>query len=266
MTVIQLYWLSLSVLVAVIVAVIWVSASKRRSMKRSVEAHKTEFFSLVAHYFMTPLSIIRGNVSELIDPSSASLSKSQLITYYLNIQVSAARLIMLVQNIMTVSEIDQQTISLNPTAVNLMDVIDKCITEVHSEAMQRGVNIRFDRTLEESASQVTIDPEKFRQALINILHNSVKFTRPGGNIQVTLKTSSNSFEIQVADSGIGISKDEMTKLFTRFHRGTSYLNLDYEGVGLGLYIAKYLIELNRGQIRVDSELDKGTVVTINLIK
>ncbi len=237
---------------------------RHKRPKDPLEDRKSEFISLAAHYFMTPLAIIRGNIAELTDPSSVQLTKSQLHMHYLNIEVNVGRLILLMQNIIVTSAIDQGTLKVTLAATNVADMVADCVTEVHAAAMQKGLHVRFDRPEHVRVEQVRTDAEKLRQALTNILDNAVKFTKEQGTIVVSLQEQSNMYIIRVSDSGVGIARNEMGKLFTRFHRGTSFLSMDYDGIGLGLYLAKYLIEACRGKLELASEFGKGTAVTISL--
>ncbi len=264
LTIVAVVTLGFIVLVDVVVIKLYVQRLQSR-LKQPTEAHKTEFLSLVSHYFLTPLAIIRGNIAEVMDPASKNLSETDREKLYLNIQVNTNRLLLLIQNVITTSSIDQNTLKVSPNAVSIIELIDNAIADVHAESVQKNLVIKFNRP-QLVVDQARIDAEKIRQSLINILSNAVKFTGSGGSVVITLSEVDQMYKIQIADSGIGISPDEVKKLFTRFHRGTSYLNMDYEGVGLGLYIAKYLIEINGGTISVQSAVHKGTEVTVWLKK
>lgn len=250
----------------IVIALVIRTYVNQNKKKVALEEAKTEFLSLVAHYFLTPLAIIRGNISELMTPESTSWSRSQIFDRYLNIETSSTKLLILLENIMTISAIDQGSLKISIRANSVINLIDDCIASFHHLTAKQQISIIFDRPEKIEIDMAKFDIEKVRQAIINILDNSVKFTKPGGVVKVTLRNEDNKYRIDIADSGVGIDKKEMPKLFTRFHRGTSYLNLDYEGVGLGLYISKYLIEANRGRMLISSERNRGTCVTILLPK
>jgi signal transduction histidine kinase len=237
---------------------------KRKNIE--LEDAKTEFLSLAAHYFMTPLAIIRGNISELMTPEASAWSKTQVQSRYLNIETSSTRLLLLLQNIMIISAIDQGSLKISSSPYSLIDIIDECMTSLHSLATKTQISMAFNRPDGADYTMTKVDREKIHQSIVNIIDNAIKFTKPGGTIKLSLTAEENKYRIDIADSGIGISSKEIQNLFTRFHRGTSYLNFDYEGVGLGLYIAKYLIEANGGRIYVSSEKNRGTCVTILLPK
>ena len=250
-------------LVTVFVVLSYIGQKKK---KVALEEAKTEFLSLAAHYFMTPLAIIRGNISELMTPESTSWSRSQILSRYIDIETSSTKLLFLLKNIITVSEIDQGGLQMSVRAYSVINLIDDCIASFYHLAAKGQVSINFVRPTEMAVDMAKFDSEKMHQVITNIIDNAVKFTKPGGAVKVTLKEEDNKYRIDIADSGIGIDKKEMPKLFTRFHRGTSYLNLDYEGTGLGLYIAKYLVEANGGRVQISSEKNRGTCVSVILPK
>lgn len=223
---------------------------------------KTEFLALAAHYFLTPLAIIRGNIAELLNPASQGLSESERQKYYVTIQANTNKLLLLIQNMILISSIDQGTLAVKQAPVDFVGEVDKCMADIHPEAMQKNQLIQFVRPEGVLVNQARLDTEKFHQALMNILSNAVKFTDAGGSIEVRVMEGQGAYTLTIADSGIGIAPEEMSRLFSRFHRGTSFLNFDYEGIGLGLYLTKYLIEANGGTVSVQSRLHRGTKVTV----
>lgn len=103
-----------------------------------------------------------------------------------------------------------------------------------------------------------------RSALGNLIDNAIKFTKAGGTITIESRVESGNVVFKVSDTGVGISKSEMPKLFTKFHRGTSTLSYDYEGIGIGLYLSKLIIEEHGGKVEAESELGKGSTFTAYL--
>lgn len=259
-----------SVVVAVLVSLVVILILAHRVtylLGRSKDAQadrNTEFLALAAHYFLTPLSVIRGTVSELSAPGPGVTAESERQKHYNTILGSTNQLLLLVQNMLILSSIDQHTLKVHVAPIDVVAEMDKCITDIHPEAIQKGLNITFMRPQNVVAMQTRLDAEKFRLAMQNILSNAVKFTPKGGTIEVRITNEQNRFIITIADSGIGITPEELARLFSRFHRGTSFYEFNYEGMGLGLYLAKYLIEANGGAISVQSRLQKGTHVEIVL--
>lgn len=251
----------------IIIAVLEVMRIVRhRRADSDLEQHKTEFLALAAHYFLTPLSVIRGNVSMLVEPDSTDFSETERRTYYQIIQAHTNQLLRLVQNITLVAAIDAKELTVSLQPVNIINEIDRCVTEVYAEAAQKHLTVVFNRPKQLNAEQVRLDSEKFRLALVNVLSNAVKFTPEKGSVEITLSESAAGFSIKVTDSGIGIPRSELAQLYTRFHRGTSYLNMEYQGIGLGLYLARYLIEANGGSILVESKQNAGTAVRIDILR
>ena len=241
--------------------VIWTRINERKKL----DAQKDEFIALAAHYLMTPLAIIKGNIAEIVGEKNQKTADSDLRSRYLNIESSTNKLLLLVQNMLTVSQIDQHTLRYNSTPIDLDNFVYDCLADVGAEAEQKQIHLVYHRPDNQSSLiQIKADREKLRQSMLNILSNALKFTAAGGGVEVFLAKKSRGFSLNISDSGIGISAQERSLLFTRFHRGTSYLDMDYEGIGLGLYIARYLIEQGGGEISVDSEVGKGTKVTLTI--
>jgi two-component system phosphate regulon sensor histidine kinase PhoR len=103
-----------------------------------------------------------------------------------------------------------------------------------------------------------------RSAIYNLLDNALKFTAEQGQIELSLAHVADAIQIVTKDNGVGIAPEEINKLFTKFHRGTSTLNYNYEGTGIGLYLTKLIITEHGGTIAVQSELGKGSTFTITL--
>ncbi len=237
---------------------------QKSAKQKDSEQYKTEFLALAAHYFFTPLSVVRGNLAQLADPSSSGLSETDRQKIYQTVISGTNKLLRLAQNMILVSSIDSGQMTVILTPVNVISEIERCVNDVHPEAASKKINITFNRPHAMTIEQVSLDVEKFHLAIVNVLSNSIKFTPENGTIEIKLSENNKKFILTITDSGTGISGEEMDKLFTRFHRGTSYLSMDYQGIGLGLYLTKYLIEANGGTIHIESKQNKGTAVTIEL--
>lgn len=232
--------------------------------QKDAEQYKTEFLALAAHYFFTPLSVVRGNMAQLSDPASSGMAETERQKIYQTVISGTNQLLRLAQNMILVSSIDsgQMTVNLSPTDV--VAEIERCINDVHPEAASKKININFMRPQATAINQASLDIEKFHLAILNVLSNAIKFTPENGAIEINLTENNKKFILTITDSGVGILRAEMDKLYKRFHRGTSYLNMDYQGIGLGLYLTKYLIEANGGSIHIESKEGAGTAVRIEL--
>jgi signal transduction histidine kinase len=146
-----------------------------------------------------------------------------------------------------------------------MDVAAAIADCVHLfEAEARKSRIRLSASVDDDASFIRVDNRRFRQVLINLLSNAVKFTREGGHIRVSSFLQEGEFVIAVSDTGIGIAAEDIQKAMTSFGQVDSKISRPYKGTGLGLPLAKHLVELHGGTLRLESKVNVGTTVTITL--
>jgi len=141
-------------------------------------------------------------------------------------------------------------------------VLRQIISEFEPSTKTKGVV--FTSHIPPLPSPIDSDKSMIRLSVLNLLDNALKFTPKGGRVDLKLHHDGQKAYVTVSDTGIGISPDEQKKLFTKFHRGTSTLTYDYEGVGIGLYTTKQMIGLLGGDIKFKSELDKGSIFVISL--
>ena len=111
---------------------------------------------------------------------------------------------------------------------------------------------------------VTVDANKFKQVFINLLNNAIKFTPPGGKIEVVAKRGESGWSLSIQDTGIGIPEENIKHIFTKFYQVEHHMTRTQKGTGLGLAIAKKIVDLHKGWIQVDSEPGKGSVFTITI--
>lgn len=225
---------------------------------------KDEFVSIVSHELRTPMTAIRSYAWMALHKSDIKLSE-KMEKYLIRILISTERMIKLVNDLLNVSRIEANKLEINLESVDMMSVVKDVFDEVYYSKSQ-DKDIKFT-VLEQPLPKVLADPEKLREVLLNLIGNAVKYTDSGGSIIVSFFTDGRVLEISVKDSGIGISKEDLGRLFTRFGRlDNSYVSFSTSGgTGLGLYISKSLIELMNGRIRAYSEgPGKGTTFTFSL--
>jgi signal transduction histidine kinase len=153
----------------------------------------------------------------------------------------------------------QTNLELKPT--EMAPVITGISNEFAALAKQK--NIEFTSNIDTAAS-VKLNNPYFHSALWNILDNAYKFTHEGGIIELNAVDIDNKLEVIVKDNGIGIAANEITQLFTKFHRATDTLVYDYEGMGIGLYLTKLIVEQHNGTVEVESTEGKGSTFTFYL--
>lgn len=225
---------------------------------------KDDFVSVASHELRTPMSAIRSYAWMALHRSDVPLSKT-VEKYVARILMSTERLINLVNDMLNVSRIESGRVEINPEPVDLLLLVKDIVDELYYSKSEEK-HIEFI-VLEKPIPKVVADPEKLRQVFLNIVGNALKFTPHGGKIIFDFFTDGRVVEVSVSDTGVGIPKEDIPRLFHKFSRlDNSYTAAATSGgTGLGLYISKSLIELMHGRIWATSEgLDKGTTITVAL--
>lgn len=218
---------------------------------------KSEFISVVAHQLRTPLSAIKWILKMFIDGDIGDLTTEQL-TFMMKSYESNERMISLINDLLNVDRIETGRIKYKFNPIQLEDLIDNVLFEFSKRAKFKNINVTYKKP-RAKLPKVDIDNQKIRQVLQNLIDNSLKYTRSGGLITITLRKTHKSIEVKISDTGIGISEDENPNIFNRFYRGSNALKLDTQGTGLGLYIAKSIIEKHGGKIWFESIIHTGTI-------
>lgn len=225
---------------------------------------KDDFVSIASHELRTPMTAIRSYAWMALHRSDVPLSKT-LEKYIARILISTERLINLVNDMLNVSRIESGRIEINPEPIDILSFIRDIVDEVYFSKSEEK-NIQFFVS-ENKVPKVFADPEKLRQVFLNLVGNSLKFTPGGGKISFDFFSDGKTVEISVSDTGVGIPKEDISKLFHKFGRlDNSYTaSATSGGTGLGLYISKNLVELMRSKIWAQSEgLNKGATFTVAL--
>ena len=229
-----------------------------------IDKMKDDFVSIASHELRTPMTAIRSYAWMALHKSEVPLSE-KVEKYLIKVLLSTERLINLVNDMLNVSRIEAGRIEINPESVDLISLARDIVDEAYqSKAPEKNIHITL---LEEKVPKVFADPEKLREVFLNLLGNAVKFTTSGGTISIKFFTDGKTLETSIKDTGIGISKEDLGRLFTKFGKlESSYVALSSSGgTGLGLYISKNLIELMHGKIWATSEgLNKGSTFTLSL--
>lgn len=222
----------------------------------SIETLKTDFVSNVSHEMKTPISIIK-NYAELLQMDS--ISEAKRLEYAKGIEGAAARLSSLISNILKLNKLENQNI------VPELEVYDACRQLCESiflfeEALEeKGIELEADI---EDVAKIRADASLLELVWNNLLSNAVKFTETGGCITIRQTSDEEHIRIEVSDTGCGITKEQINHIFDKFYQGdTSHSR---EGNGLGLALVKRVLELMDGEIRIDSEIGKGSTFTVIL--
>lgn len=229
------------------------------SFERLAQANrmKTEFISIVSHQLRTPLSSLKWSLNLLTGPHLGTINEKQL-DYLTIIKESNERMIRLVNDLLEVSRIEQGRIILNPQDFALEDLVQTVINDLTGLANTNNVKIFYHK--EAGMPKIYADPQKIGFVVQNLIDNAVKYTKGRGNVEVTIKRSGrDKLLVEVKDEGIGIPVDQRNNIFKKFFRSDNVLKYQTEGSGLGLFIAKAILEAIGGAIGFTSTEGKGSI-------
>jgi PAS domain S-box-containing protein len=226
------------------------------------EAHrlKSDFLANMSHELRTPLNAVLGFSELMIDKKVGDLNAKQL-EYLNDIHASGSHLLRLINNVLDLSKIEAGKADLRTESFDMDEVIDGVTKVLKPIADQKHVQI--EQNLSAEIKIVRIDKNKFRQILYNLLSNAIKFSLDGGIVEIrTTRHGNEEFILKVSDGGIGISQENLKKLFIPFVQLDSGLARMHEGSGLGLALTKNIVLLHRGEIQVESTLGKGSTFSV----
>lgn len=227
---------------------------------------KNELVSRVSHELKTPLNSIYGGAQILIELyKDKTCNEAQ--EFIEMIYKGGKRLKILVENLLDISRIDSGKLKLNLKRSDIVQIIKECVEEAKYLINQRNLNINLDLPFN---LYLEVDMIRIGQVITNLLSNAVKNTPNNGLINIKLTDMDNSILISIEDSGVGLTSNEMEKLFKKFGKIERYgqmMDVDIEGTGLGLYISKEIVDLHGGIIWVESEgQNKGAIFKVKLFK
>ncbi len=222
---------------------------------------RNEFVATVSHELRTPLTSIMGKVEMLGDGDYGELSSGQAQGLDV-IGRNSERLLVLVEDLLTLSHIETSSLILHRERTLVSDLVDAVRSQVAPIAAAKPVALTL--TCAEGTDTVAVDRGQFDRALLNLLTNAIKFTPAGGTVALEAKRDGADLVVTIADTGVGIPENEQDRLFTRFFRSSVATRLAIQGTGLGLVIAKQIVEEHGGTVSLVSTVDVGTTVTVTI--
>ncbi|MGQ0653820.1 MAG: ATP-binding protein, partial [Betaproteobacteria bacterium] len=223
--------------------------------------HKSEFLANMSHELRTPLNAIIGFSEVLTEKMFGELNEKQL-DYSKDIHESGKHLLSLINDILDLSKIEAGRMDLDVASFHLPTALSNALTLVRERAQRHGVELGLD--VDSRIGEFQADERKFKQIVLNLLSNAVKFTPAGGRVDVSAKLDTTHVEVAVRDTGVGIAPEDQAAVFEEFKQVGRDYTRKAEGTGLGLALTKRFIELHGGEIRLQSEVGKGSTFSFTL--
>jgi two-component system, sensor histidine kinase ChiS len=230
---------------------------KNDSMAK-IDKLKSHFFADISHELRTPLTLVIGQIESVIDTANPD-EKSRLKIA----QKHGSRLLLLIDQLLELSKLDAHSIEIRPSEHDIVSFIRSLFYSFEPIAVSRDITLEFK--CNDDTICALFDPDKLEQAICNLISNAFKFTGSPGLITIEVRKDGLGFlEIKVGDNGPGIDEGDISFLFSRFYRGEGAIKRKNQGAGIGLAIAKELVELHKGTISVENKPTSGAVFTIRI--
>jgi len=229
---------------------------------RKANQMKSEFLANMSHELRTPLNGIIGFTEFLVDEKPGPLNARQK-EYLTDVHNSAKHLLQLINDVLDLAKVEAGRLELNPETFPLAKAIEEVCAVVKGIAHKKCVDIEC--VVAPELGEVTLDQQKLKQVCYNLLANAVKFTDSGGTVEITvLPCEMERFEVRVKDTGIGIKREDIQRLFREFEQLETGTARRFEGSGLGLALTRKLVEFQGGTIGVESDYGKGSTFMVTL--
>ncbi len=226
---------------------------------------KSDFVSTVSHELRTPISIIRESVDLCLDGAGGELTNTHK-KFLTSAQNNIDRLTRLVTDLLDISKIESKKLTLRRNSINLWNTAQKIHKSYIPQAKNKGIHLELKKAFHGKTLRLYVDEDKVYQILNNLLTNALRYTESGGKITIEVKDREDFVEFSVSDTGNGIAKENIPKLFSKFEQFGRAEGPGYKGTGLGLAICKGLVEKHGGKIWAESQLGKGTTFRFTLKK
>lgn len=226
--------------------------------EQQLERAKDEFLSIASHQLRTPLGSMRWSL-ELLLKQKLPHSAKQIVE---EAHGSSLRMSGLINDLLSVSRIDQGRTQDNPAPTELTGVIRSAIQEIRPLAKERQVSLKF--TDNKAAPMVTLDPKRFREVFQNLLSNAIKYSTVGGSVTASLQNDSNAVLLSVTNHGAGIPSNDQKYIFDKFYRASNATKTNTDGSGLGLYVVKSFVDAWGGKVWFESIENHTTTFYVSI--
>lgn len=228
---------------------------------KNLEVMRKDFVANVSHELKTPITSIKGFAETLLDGAGEDpAARDQFLKIIFD---ESKRIQLLIEDLLILSHLEKDESTLNISPIHVDFMVDEILPVIEQQARTKEIAVSVDVNRD---IVFYADEEKIKQVLLNLLMNAISYTPENGSISLKITEIDNHVCITVADSGIGIGKDYLPRIFERFYRVDKDRSRDTGGTGLGLAIVKHIIEVHQGEIEVDSELGKGTTFSVYIPK
>src|SRR6266700_558690 len=221
---------------------------------------RSDFVANVSHELRTPLSILRGYIEMLLD--NPKTSREELARVLAIMERHSKRLGRLVDDLLSLARLESSNASLELSAVRIEDWFNNVIRDGKEKLTAKHLKVIVD--LPPDAPTFRGDEPRLQQVLYHLLENAVKYSRENGQIHLRAAKRGSELVLSVTDNGLGISKDDLPRIFERFYRADKARSRELGGTGLGLAIVKHIAQLHGGRVEAESELGKGTTIRVVL--
>ncbi|MCD7032804.1 cell wall metabolism sensor histidine kinase WalK [Metabacillus sp. GX 13764] len=229
---------------------------------KKLEQMRKDFVANVSHELKTPITSLKGFTETLLD---GAMEDKETLEYFLSIILKESdRLQSLIQDLLDLSKIEQPEFKLNLSNCDLNEVMKEIIVMLSGKADEKEIQLVLDS--KDSHVYAYGDVHRIKQIFINLINNALTYTPKGGKVSVTLENIQKHAVVTVSDTGIGMNKEEIPRIFERFYRVDKARSRNSGGTGLGLAIVKHLVEAHKGHIAVKSDVGKGTTFTVEFNK
>lgn len=230
------------------------------TQQKLAEEMRTQFVDTATHELRTPLANIKAYAETLALQEMVDLEEQK--DFLNTINAEATRLARFVDDLLSVSSMEIGSLSLNRQPTDLERLFKGVIGKVKPQMTDKGITL--ETQFPEKWPEPELDKDKFAATIVNLLGNAVKYTPAGGRVSLRVTVSEGQLQISVEDTGIGISKEDIPRLFDKFFRSSDPRVHEVTGTGLGLSLANEIIRLHGGRIHVDSELNKGSTFLVTV--
>lgn len=224
-------------------------ANEMANQARAANVAKSDFLANMSHELRTPLNVILGFTELILDKQCGDITPQQE-EFLGDVIQSANHLLSLINDILDLTKVEAGKLELELSEVALRDLLSRSLVILKEKALKH--DIRLSAQVEAVPESITADERKLKQILYNLLANAIKFTPDGGEVGLKAELSDGFVRVSVKDSGIGIKKEDLERIFNQFEQADNSLSRNYQGTGLGLSLTRNLVELHGGKIWAES--------------